>query len=60
MSMINEELQKQERADMGAVMKKLLGGSVPVIDSRAVDEEERRVLELAHKRLMGAEETKSG
>lgn len=43
MSMINEELRKQQEKDVGAAIRKVLGDDVPVIKpGDAVDTEEDR------------------
>ena len=42
MSMINEELRKQQEKDVGAAIRKVLGDDVPVIKSGDIDAEERK------------------
>lgn len=46
MSQINEELQKQQSADFGAAVRKVLGDHVPVIPPGNPDAIERRMIDL--------------
>lgn len=47
MSMINEELQKQQDKDIGAAMRKVFGEDTPTIDANQINEQERIAAEKA-------------
>lgn len=52
MSQINEELQRQMSADVGAAIKKVFGENTPAIDAKQINAEEREAAErLAKERL---------
>ena len=56
MSMINEELQKQQDADIGAAIKKVLGAQTAVINAgeeRKRIAAEQKLAEIAELRVHG-------
>lgn len=53
MSMINEELQRQQDKDIGAAIRKVFGDGVPTIDAKEIEaqEEARKSLDEKLQRL---------